>query len=405
MSNNFANIKKLFVNSNIKKAAERGAGIMKQLLYGMVGGGPGAFIGDAHRKAISLDSSAKLAAGCFSRDMDKCLDQGKELGIDTERCYKDYKEMAIKESTRDDGIDFVVIVTPNHTHYEIAKAFLEAGINVSCEKPLVTSVDEANELQAIANEKKLLFMVTYTYIGHITMKYMRDLVKNGEIGTVRTVMAEYPQGWLYNENDCGGKQGEWRCDPKRSGRVNCLGDLGTHVENAVSTVTGLKIKRVLAKMDIIVPGRKLDDNDQILVEYEGGATGIYWTSQFAIGCDNSLRLRIYGSKGTLLWFQENPEELILIRGDGIRQSIKRGYAAVSCDAAKYGRLPAGHTEGWIEAMGNLYDSFTDCLEAKKNGTFNNDMIDYPTIDEGVNGLRYVEACLKSNDNGNIWVEL
>ncbi len=384
---------------------ERGVWIMKQLLYGMVGGGPGAFIGDAHRKAISLDSSAKLAAGCFSRDVDKCLEQGKELGIDTDRCYKDYKEMALKESARDDGIDFVVIVTPNHTHYEIAKAFLEAGINVACDKPLVTSVDEAKELQVLAKEKDLLFMVTYTYTGHLTMKYMRDLIKNGEIGTVRTVMAEYPQGWLYNENDCGGKQGEWRCDPNRSGRVNCLGDLGTHVENAVATVTGLKIKRVLAKMDIVVPGRRLDDNDQILVEYEGGATGINWTSQFAIGCDNSLRLRIYGSKGTLLWFQENPEELILIREDGIRQSIKRGYAAISSGAAKYGRLPAGHTEGWLEAMGNLYDSFTDCLTAKKNGTFTDDMIDYPTIDEGVDGLKYVEACLKSNDNGNIWVEL
>ncbi len=378
---------------------------MKKLLYGMVGGGPGAFIGDAHRKAISLDSSAKLAAGCFSRDPDKCLKQGNELGIDTNRCYRDYKEMALSESLRDDGIDFVVIVTPNHTHYEIAKAFLEAGINVACDKPLVTSVKEAKELQSLANEKNLLFMVTYTYTGHVTMKYMRDLIKKGEIGTVRTVMAEYPQGWLYNENEHGGKQGEWRCDPKRSGRVNCLGDLGTHVENAVATVTGLKIKRVLAKMDIVVPGRKLDDNDQILIEYEGGATGISWTSQFAIGCDNSLRLRIYGSKGTLLWFQENPEELILIKEDGIRQSIKRGYAAVTNDAARYARLPAGHTEGWLEAMGNLYDSFTDCLEAKKNGTFNKDMIDYPTIDEGVDGLRYVEACLKSNDNGNIWVEL
>lgn len=378
---------------------------MKKLLYGMVGGGPGAFIGDAHRKAISLDSSAKLAAGCFSRDPDKCLKQGNELGIDTDRCYRDYKEMALSESLRDDGIDFVVIVTPNHTHYEIAKAFLEAGINVACDKPLVTSVKEAKELQSLANEENLLFMVTYTYTGHVTMKYMRDLIKKGEIGTVRTVMAEYPQGWLYNENEHGGKQGEWRCDPKRSGRVNCLGDLGTHVENAVATVTGLKIKRVLAKMDIVVPGRKLDDNDQILIEYEGGATGINWTSQFAIGCDNSLRLRIYGSKGTLLWFQENPEELILIKEDGIRQSIKRGYAAVTNDAARYARLPAGHTEGWLEAMGNLYDSFTGCLEAKKNGTFNKDMIDYPTIDEGMDGLRYVEACLKSNDNGNIWVEL
>lgn len=378
---------------------------MAKLRYGMVGGGPGAFIGDAHRKAISLDGTAELVAGCFSRTPEKTKEQGEALGLDPERCYANYKEMAAAEQAREDGIDFVVIVTPNNTHYEIAKAFLEAGIHVACDKPLVTTVEEAEELKKITDEKGLLFMVTYTYTGHVTMKYMRDLVKNGEIGTVRTVMAEYPQGWLYNENDWGGKQGEWRCDPAQSGRVNCLGDLGTHVENAVATVTGLKIKRVLAKMDVVVPGRKLDDNDQILVEYEGGATGINWTSQFAIGCDNSLRLRIYGSKGTLLWFQETPEEVTLIREDGIARTIKRGYGAVTPDAAKYGRLPSGHTEGWLEAMGNLYDSFGACVQAKKEDRFTLDLIDYPTIDEGVAGLKYVEACLKSSENGNVWVEL
>lgn len=378
---------------------------MAKLRYGMVGGGPGAFIGDAHRKAISLDGTAELVAGCFSRTPEKTKEQGEALGLDPERCYANYKEMAAAEQAREDGIDFVVIVTPNNTHYEIAKAFLEAGIHVACDKPLVTTAEEAEELKKIADEKGLLFMVTYTYTGHVTMKYMRDLVKNGEIGTVRTVMAEYPQGWLYNENDWGGKQGEWRCDPAQSGRVNCLGDLGTHVENAVATVTGLKIKRVLAKMDVVVPGRKLDDNDQILVEYEGGATGINWTSQFAIGCDNSLRLRIYGSKGTLLWFQETPEEVTLIREDGIARTIKRGYGAVTPDAAKYGRLPSGHTEGWLEAMGNLYDSFGACVLAKKEDRFTPDMIDYPTIEEGVAGLKYVEACLMSSENGNVWVEL
>lgn len=378
---------------------------MAKLRYGMVGGGPGAFIGDAHRKAVSLDGTAELVAGCFSRTPEKTLEQGKALGLEPERCYASYQEMAEAEAAREDGIDFVVIVTPNNTHYAIAKAFLEAGIHVACDKPLVTTVQEAEDLKKTADEKDLLFMVTYTYTGHVTMKYMRNLVKNGEIGTIRTVMAEYPQGWLYDENSWGGKQGEWRCDPAQSGRVNCLGDLGTHVENAVATVTGLKIKRVLAKMDVVVPGRKLDDNDQILVEYEGGATGINWTSQFAIGCDNSLRLRIYGSKGTLLWFQENPEEVILIREDGIARSVKRGYGAVTPDAAKYGRLPSGHTEGWLEAMGNLYDSFGACVKAKKEGHFTPELIDYPTIEEGVAGLKYVEACLESNAKGNVWVEL
>ena len=210
----------------------------KNLRYGMVGGGPGAFIGDAHRRAISVDDTARLVAGCFSRDPEKSRVHGNALGLDTERCYESYKEMALAEGKRKDGIDFVVVVTPNATHYEVCKAFLEAGIHVACDKPLATDSSQAEELKRIADEKGLLFMVTYTYMGHVTAKYVRDLVKNGEIGTVRTIMAEYPQGWLYNEKDWGGKQGEWRCDPKQSGRVNCLGDLGTHVENAVAMMTG-----------------------------------------------------------------------------------------------------------------------------------------------------------------------
>lgn len=241
----------------------------RTLTYGMVGGGPGAFIGEAHRKAIALDGSARLVAGCFSRSPEKTRALGEELGLDPERCYADYRDMARAEAQREDGIDFVVVVTPNVTHYEICKAFLEAGIHVSCDKPLATDSAQGEELKQLAQEKGLLFMVTYTYTGHVTAKYIRDLIRAGEIGVVRTVMAEYPQGWLYSEDDCGGKQGAWRCDPAQSGRVNCLGDIGTHVENAVSTMTGLKIKRLLAKMDVVVPGRKLDDNDQVLVEYEG----------------------------------------------------------------------------------------------------------------------------------------
>lgn len=378
---------------------------MSILKYGMVGGGPDAFIGDAHRKAISIDRSADLVAGCFSRTPEKTKAQGASLGISADRCYASYSEMAEKEAAREDGIDFAVVVTPNNTHYEVCKTFLEAGIHVACDKPLVTESGQAEELKAIADEKGLLFMVTYTYMGHVTSKFIRDMIAGGEIGTVRTVMAEYPQGWLYNEHDNGGKQGSWRCDPAQSGKVNCLGDLGTHVENAVAAMTGLKVKRVLAKMDVVVPGRVLDDNDQILVEYDNGATGVNWTSQFAIGCDNSLRVRIYGSKGTILWFQERCEEVILIREDGISQTIRRGNGVITPQAAKYGRLPAGHTEGWLESMGNLYDSYAECVKAKKEGTFSQEMIDYPTIEEGIAGLKYVEACLESNAKGNVWVEV
>ena len=378
---------------------------MRKLKYGMVGGGPGSFIGEAHRKAINIDGLADLTAGCFSRTPEKCARTGAELSIDPERCYATYEEMAQKEASRPDGIDFVVIVVPNSSHYPAAKAFLNAGIHVACDKPLCLTSAEADELCRLAEEKQLLFMVTYTYMGHVTAKHIRDFIKAGNLGKIRTVMAEYPQGWLAYEGEWGGKQGEWRCDPGQSGDVNCLGDLGTHVENAVASMTGLKIRRVLARMDILVPGRVLDDNDSVLVEYEGGATGIYWTSQVAIGHDNSLRVRIYGENWSVEWSQEECEKVTMIQRDGTIIERHRGNAGIEPSAAAYGRLPSGHNEGWLEAMGNLYRSFISCIHAKKNNSFTEDMIDYPTVRDGAEGIRFIEACLKSSRNGNIWVEL
>ena len=375
---------------------------MKKLNYGMVGGGPGSFIGDAHRRSINLDGQAQLVAGCFSRTLEKCRQTGAELGIAEDRCYATFEEMAKAEAGK---LDFVVVVTPNVSHYPVCKAFLEAGINVSCDKPLCLTVEQADELVALAKAKDLLFLVTYTYTGHVTAKHIRKFIEAGKLGKIRTVMAEYPQGWLAYEGEWGGKQGEWRCDPSLSGDTNCLGDLGTHIENAVATMTGLKIKRVLAKMDIVVPGRKLDDNDFVLVEYEGGATGMYWASQVAIGHDNSLRVRIYGDGGSIQWFQEEPEKITVIAKDGTLNELHRGYGSIAPGAAKYGRFPSGHPEGWFEAMGNLYRSFMECIAAKQDGTFTEDMIDYPTVADGAEGIRFMEACLKSARNGNIWVDL
>ena len=240
---------------------------MAKIQYGMVGGGPGSFIGDAHRRAINLDGTATLVAGCFSRTVEKSRQTGQELGIDPDRCYATYEEMAKAEAARPDGIRFVVVVTPNVSHYPVCKAFLEAGIPVACDKPLCLTVEQSEELQRLAEEKDLLFLVTYTYMGHVTAKHIRETIRSGKLGKIRTVMAEYPQGWLAHEGNWGGKQGEWRCDPEQSGGVNCLGDLGTHVENAVATMTGLKVRRLLARMDVVVPGRVLDDNDVVLVEY------------------------------------------------------------------------------------------------------------------------------------------
>ena len=378
---------------------------MKKLSYGMVGGGPGSFIGDAHRKAINIDGKAALVAGCFSRSAEKCRQTGAELGIAEERCYVSFAEMAKAEAARPDGIDYVVVVTPNVSHYPVCKAFLEAGIHVACDKPLCLTVEQAEELEKLAEEKNLLFLVTYTYMGHVTAKHIKRFIAEGKLGKIRTVMAEYPQGWLAYEGEWGGKQGEWRCDPKQSGGVNCLGDLGTHVENAVATMTGLKVKRVLAKMDVVVPGRVLDDNDVVLVEYEGGATGCYWTSQFAIGHKNDLRVRIYGEKGSILWEQENCEKVTMIEYDGTEVVRYRGAPGIEPGAAAYGRLPSGHTEGWLESMGNLYRSFMECVNAKKDGSFTADMIDFPTVHDGVEGVKFVHACLKSNQEGNVWVEL
>ena len=378
---------------------------MAIMQYGMVGGGPGSFIGDAHRRAINLDGEAKLVAGCFSRTLEKCRQTGAELGIAEDRCYASFAEMAQAEAARPDGIRFVVVVTPNVSHYPVCKAFLEAGIHVSCDKPLCLTVEQAEELEALAKEKDLLFMVTYTYMGHVTAKHIRAYIASGKLGTIRTVMAEYPQGWLAYEGEWGGKQGEWRCDPQQSGGVNCLGDLGTHVENAVSTMTGLKIKRVLAKMDVVVPGRVLDDNDVVLVEYEGGATGVYWTSQFAIGHDNDLAVRIYGENGSILWKQTECEKVIMVDRDGTVVERHRGNGGIEPQAAAYGRLPSGHTEGWLESMGNLYRSFVSCVAAKEAGTFVPEMVDYPTVADGVEGIKFVHACLESNQKGNVWVDV
>ncbi len=376
----------------------------KVLNYGMVGGALDAFIGDAHRRSINIDGKARLVAGCFSRNYDKTVEAGEELNVPADRLYHDYSEMAEKEAGREDKIDFVVIVTPNYAHYGACKTFLEAGIAVSCDKPLCVTVEQAKELETLAKEKDLLFLVTYTYSGHVTAKSIRETIKAGVIGEVRTVAGEYIQGWLAGEEVAGNKQAEWRTNPDLSGNTNCLGDIGTHIENTVYQMTGLKIKKVLAKMEKIVPNRKLDDNSTVMVELENGASGCYWSSQIAIGHDNGLKVRIYGSKGSILWFQENPEVYQIYKEDGSVLEIHRGHGAIMPAAAKYQRLPSGHTEGWLEAMGNLYRSFIDCIIAQQEGSFTQDMIDYPTVADGVDGVMYIDACLRSHEAGNVGVD-
>ena len=372
------------------------------LRYGMVGGGPGGNIGAAHREALIMGGEARLAAGSFSRSREKNIEMARSMGIDERRCYSDYRQMAQYEADRPDGIQFVVVVTPNNLHYEICKAFLEAGIHVACEKPITTTLEEAMELEAIAKAKGLLMMVAYTYTGHHMFRRAKDLLADGAIGRIRKVVAEYPQSWLAVEGDCGGKQGAWRCDPSQNS-VNCLGDIGVHIENAVSTMTGLKIKRVLADMTEVVPGRALDDDDVVMLEYTNGVKGVYWSAQHAFGHENDLKLRIFGSNGALFWELKRPTQLQIADKDNVIITLDSDEDDEDM-VRRYGRVSKPGTTGWKEAMSNIYHEFILCIRAKQECRFFEDMATFPTAADGVGGLRFIQACLESNQNDNRWVD-
>ena len=374
--------------------------------YGMVGGGRGAFIGDVHRRAVALDGKAQLVAGCFSTDYDNTLATGAELGLDGSRLYKTYEAMARAEATREDGIDFVVIVTPNFVHYSAAKAFLEAGIHVVCDKPLTFEVEEAQELADLAASKKLLFGVTYTYTGYPMAKQAREMIANGDLGAIRFVNAEYPQDWLAAKlEEAGNKQAEWRTDPARTGKSNCVGDIGSHIANMVSFMTGLKITKLCARLDTFVEGRPLDDNASIMLEYEGGAKGLYWSSQIAVGHDNGLRVRVYGEKGGLEFFQENPNYLTVTHMDRPTEILSRGRDELYPDAAKFTRIPSGHPEGYFEAFANVYSGFVDALvKVKVGGPIEYNELEFPSVAAGLEGVRFIGKCVESSQKGAVWVD-
>jgi predicted dehydrogenase len=379
--------------------------ISGKLTYGMVGGGQGAFIGDVHRKAIALDGLATLAAGCFSRSPENTLATGKALGLDPQRLYKTFDEMAEQEAKRPDCIDFAVIVTPNVTHYAAARAFLRAGINVVCDKPLTFEVAEAEELAALAKEKGLLFAVTYTYTGYPAVKQARELIQKGAIGDIRFVNAEYPQEWLATPAEKGdNKQAKWRTDPKTSGKSNCVGDIGSHAENMVSYMTGLRIKSLCARLDRFVEGRVLDDNASIMVEYEGGAKGLYWSSQIAVGYDNALRVRVFGSKGTIQWNQEAPNYLEVFKLGEPNEVLSRGKDPFYPHAQSYSRIPSGHPEGYFEALGNIYKTYSGALLKKKEGKKPEAAdLDFPNVEMGIDGVRFIGKCVESSRAGATWV--
>lgn len=375
------------------------------LKYGMVGGGPGSFIGDVHRRAIALDGKVQLVAGSFSDVPDEVFETGRALGLDEDRMYVLYQDMAEAEAAREDGIDFVVIVTPNFLHYPVAKTFLEAGISVVCEKPLCFKIEEAQELKALAKKNGCLFAVTYTYTGHVMAKQAREMIAKGEIGEVRVVMAEYPQDWLIESEEELNMQGAWRTNPKLSGRSNCLGDIGSHAENFVHYITGLKLKRLCAKMDVKVAGRVLDDNSQVLLEYENGASGTLWCSQIAIGSDNALRVRIFGKEGTIDFVQEDCNYLKVTKKGQPTMIYSRGTGVMGEIAGSFSRVPPGHPEGFYEAYANIYSAFAAAMFDKLDGK---EVVEsdygYPTIDMGIDGVKFVNKCCDSSEAGSVWVD-
>lgn len=377
---------------------------VRVLKFGMVGGGQGAFIGDVHRKGATLDALATLTAGCFSRNYENTLATGATWNLAPDRLYRTYEEMAEKESAREDGIDFVIIVTPNNTHFPAAKAFLEKGIHVVCDKPLALTSKQGEELKALAESKGLLFCVTYAYVGYPMVHQMREMIQNGDIGAVRVVTGRYIQGWLASEIESDGqKQASWRCDPALSGIANATGDIGTHLENLISFATGLKIQSLCANLRPVGEHRTLDNEAEILVRYEGGATGMMWASQVAIGHDNDLRIMVCGEKGTIEWEQEAPNYLRVDMAGEPTRILSRGNGYFYPSVNAMNRIPAGHVEGHFTAFGNIYKAFCLALSDKLAGKEASDHM-FPGVDAGIEGNRFVEKCVESTKNGVVWVD-
>lgn len=379
----------------------------RKLRFGMIGGGRGAFIGAVHRIAAIMDGRAELVAGAFSSDPARSRDSGADLFLDPSRVYGSYLEMATKEKAMpaDRRLDFVIIVTPNHQHFPPAKAFLEAGFNVVCDKPVTLNLAEAKVLRKIVAKTKKVFVLTHNYTGNAMVKQARAMVRAGELGDIRKVVVEYPQGWLFNRLEASGqKQAAWRTDPKRSGAAGCMGDIGTHAENLAHFITGLEISELCADLSTFVPGRALDDDGNVLLRFKGGAKGILHASQISVGEENNLNIRIYGTKAGLEWHQEHPNELWVKFPDRPAQLWRRGNGYVGDAAKRATRIPAGHPEGYLEAFGNLYAEAFRAISAEVQGQPLPKDLDFPTIDDGVYGMAFIETLVKSAKAGARWVK-
>ena len=378
---------------------------MTQIRYGMVGGGPGSFIGGVHRAAAAVDGGYELVSGSFSSDPAKSQQTGEDLGLDGDRVYSEFYEMAAAEAAREDGIEAVVIVTPNHLHYEVAKVFLEAGIHVICDKPLTTSVDDADELVRLATERRLVFAVTYNYTGYPMVKEARERVSAGALGTLRKVVVEYSQGWLSTLLEAEGhKQAEWRGDPERAGSSLALGDIGTHAFNLMHYVTGLEVRRLFADLGTVVEGRALEDDAVVLLDLEDGVRGVMLVSQIATGERNQLLLRVYGSDAALHWSQEDPDRLRLVDSVGTETVLFRG-GDVGPHATRATRLPSGHPEGFVEAFANIYGGAAAAIRGDDAVACSSESaLDFPTVQDGALGVQFIDWAVQSNRSEG-WVSM
>ncbi|MDR9775917.1 Gfo/Idh/MocA family oxidoreductase [Rhizobium hidalgonense] len=382
-----------------------------RIRLGMVGGGAGAFIGAVHRIAARIDDQYDLIAGALSSTPEKAVQSGRDLGLDPSRTYSSYREMAIREAKLKNGIEAVAIVTPNHVHYDAAKEFLKRGIHVICDKPLTSNLADAKKLKKIADESGALFVLTHNYTGYPMVRQAREMIANGELGDIRVVQAEYPQDWLTEAvEQTGQKQAAWRTDPAQSGVGGSTGDIGTHAYNLASFMSCLELDSLAADLDSFVPGRRLDDNAHVMLRFkakgsEKPAKGMLWCSQVAPGHENGLMVRVYGSKGGLEWTQKDPNYLWYTPFGEPKRLITRGGAGSGAAAGRVSRVPSGHPEGYLEAFATIYTEAAHAINARKKGKAVDKAVVYPTIDDGVKGVAFVEACVASSKKNGAWVKV
>lgn len=375
-----------------------------RIRLGMVGGGRDAFIGAVHRIAARMDDQYDLVAGCFSANPEKSAASGADLGLNPARVYASFDEMAVREARRKDGIEAVAIVTPNHLHAAAALPFLKRGIHVICDKPLTATLAEAKRLARAIEASGAIFALTHNYTGYPMIRQAAEMVRAGDLGDIRLVQVEYAQDWLAEPIEQGGhKQADWRTDPARSGAGGSTGDIGTHAFNLAAFVTGLEVEALAADLHSFVAGRRLDDNAHVMLRYKGGARGTLWCSQVATGCENGLRLRVFGTKASIDWEQENPNYLWVGPLGAPRYRLTRGGPQTGGAAGRVTRIPAGHPEGYLEGFANIYAEAARAIIARREGAAADPSVTFPGLREGLAGMGFVDACVRSSKRNGAWV--